>query len=101
MKHMKSDQVRQNWRDVLDYVRAGGTVIVEHYNRQVARIAPARPCAHGTEDAKWWAERPNWRAEHLLEIPPREAYVWCDKPGTVERDELYFCDEHAAERDAR
>lgn len=37
---MKSDQVRTNWRDVLDHVRSGGTVIVEHYNRPVARITP-------------------------------------------------------------
>jgi antitoxin (DNA-binding transcriptional repressor) of toxin-antitoxin stability system len=38
MKRMKSDQVRQNWRDVLDHVRTGGIVVVEHYNRAVARL---------------------------------------------------------------
>jgi antitoxin (DNA-binding transcriptional repressor) of toxin-antitoxin stability system len=39
-RRMKSDQVRTNWRDVLDHIRSGGTVIVEHYNRPIARIAP-------------------------------------------------------------
>lgn len=40
MKRMKSDQVRVGWRDVLDEVQAGETVIVERYNRPVARILP-------------------------------------------------------------
>lgn len=44
-RYMKSDQVRTNWRDVLDYVRGGGTVVVEHYNRPVAALVP------GTEPA--------------------------------------------------
>ena len=39
-KRMKSNEVRTGWRDVLDYVRTGGTVVVEHYNRPVARIVP-------------------------------------------------------------
>lgn len=39
-KHMKSREVRDNWRDVLDHVRSGGTVVVEHYNKPVARIVP-------------------------------------------------------------
>lgn len=39
-RRMKSDQVRTNWRDVLDYVRGGGTVIVEHYYKTVATLAP-------------------------------------------------------------
>lgn len=39
-KRMKSDQVRQNWRDVLEHVRTGGAVVVEHYNRTVARVIP-------------------------------------------------------------
>lgn len=40
IKRMKSDQVRRQWRDVLDYVRHGGTVVVEHYQRPVAIITP-------------------------------------------------------------
>jgi antitoxin (DNA-binding transcriptional repressor) of toxin-antitoxin stability system len=39
-KHMKSREVRDNWRDVLDLVRAGNEVVVEHYNKPVARIVP-------------------------------------------------------------
>lgn len=38
MKRMKSDQVNKNWADVLRYVRNGGTVIVEHYSRAIARL---------------------------------------------------------------
>lgn len=40
VKRMKSDQVRREFADVLQFVRTGGTVIVEHYNRPVATIAP-------------------------------------------------------------
>jgi antitoxin (DNA-binding transcriptional repressor) of toxin-antitoxin stability system len=40
VKRMKSAEVRQQWRDVLDHVRAGGTVVIEHYNKTVARIVP-------------------------------------------------------------
>lgn len=40
MKRMKSDEVRKNWADVLQHVRTGGEVIVEHYNRPIARIVP-------------------------------------------------------------
>lgn len=39
-KRMKSDQVRVNWAEVIQHVRQGGTVIVEHYNKPVARIVP-------------------------------------------------------------
>lgn len=39
-KHMKSREVRDNWRDVLDLVRAGNEIVVEHYNKPVARIVP-------------------------------------------------------------
>lgn len=37
---MKSREVRDNWRDVLDHVRAGNEVIVEHYKKPIARIVP-------------------------------------------------------------
>lgn len=39
-KHMKSDQVRREFADVLQFVRTGGTVIVEHYNKPIATITP-------------------------------------------------------------
>jgi antitoxin (DNA-binding transcriptional repressor) of toxin-antitoxin stability system len=39
-KRMKSDQVRTDWKNVLQYVRQGGTVIVEHYNEPIATITP-------------------------------------------------------------
>jgi antitoxin (DNA-binding transcriptional repressor) of toxin-antitoxin stability system len=42
-KHMKSDEVRKNWADVLLHVRTGGTVVVEHYTKPVADVVP-----HGT-----------------------------------------------------
>lgn len=35
-----SSEVRQNWRDVLAHVVAGGEVVVVHYNRPVAIISP-------------------------------------------------------------
>lgn len=37
----KSDQVRLHWREVLQFVRMDGTVVVEHYNQPVAVISPS------------------------------------------------------------
>lgn len=39
-KRMKSNEVRVDWAEVLQHVRQGGTVIVEHYNRPIATITP-------------------------------------------------------------
>lgn len=48
---MKSDEARRNWRDVLEYVRSGGTVIVEHYQRPVAAVVPLDDQHEGATDA--------------------------------------------------
>lgn len=37
---MKSADVRTGWREVLTFVEQGGTVVIEHYNRPVAKIEP-------------------------------------------------------------
>jgi antitoxin (DNA-binding transcriptional repressor) of toxin-antitoxin stability system len=47
-KRMKSDQVRREFADVLQFVRTGGTVVVEHYNKPVARIVP-----EPQDDLRW------------------------------------------------
>lgn len=39
-KRMKSDQINKNWANTLQYVRQGGTVIVEHYSNPIADIIP-------------------------------------------------------------
>lgn len=39
-KVMSSDEVRTCWRDVVDNVMAGGTVLVERYNKPVAVVIP-------------------------------------------------------------
>lgn len=39
-KRMKSREVRDNWRETLRHVEGGGTVVIEHYNRPIARIVP-------------------------------------------------------------
>ncbi len=39
-KRMSSDAVRQGWRDVVDGVMAGGTVLVERYSKPVAVVIP-------------------------------------------------------------
>jgi PHD/YefM family antitoxin component YafN of YafNO toxin-antitoxin module len=39
-KIMSSDAVRSGWRDVIDNVMAGGTVLVERYNKRVAVVIP-------------------------------------------------------------
>lgn len=39
-KIMSSDAVRSGWRDVVDNVMAGGTVLVERYNKPVAVVIP-------------------------------------------------------------
>jgi antitoxin (DNA-binding transcriptional repressor) of toxin-antitoxin stability system len=45
-KIMKSSEVRADWKDVLQYVRTGGTVRVEHYNQTVALITPPEPSSY-------------------------------------------------------
>ncbi|MCO6011722.1 hypothetical protein NE236_42930 [Actinoallomurus purpureus] len=40
---MKSAEARQQWRDVLELVRLGGRVVIEHYNRPVAIVLPYVP----------------------------------------------------------
>jgi prevent-host-death family protein len=40
VKRMSSDAVRSGWRDVVDNVMAGGTVLVERYNKPVAVVIP-------------------------------------------------------------
>lgn len=49
---MKSNEVRTNWRDVLDFVRAGGEIVVEHYNRTIARITPYEEPAMTAQDIR-------------------------------------------------
>lgn len=39
-KHMKSAAIRADWKNVLDAVQNGEEVVVELYNRPVARIIP-------------------------------------------------------------
>lgn len=39
-ERMKSDQVRLDWKNVLQRVRSGGTIEVEHYNQLIGRITP-------------------------------------------------------------
>jgi antitoxin (DNA-binding transcriptional repressor) of toxin-antitoxin stability system len=42
-KRMKSDQVRTGWRDALEYVKQGGRIVIEHYQRPVAMLVPYEP----------------------------------------------------------
>ncbi|MCP9947297.1 type II toxin-antitoxin system Phd/YefM family antitoxin [Actinomadura madurae] len=37
---MKSREARDNWRETLRHVENGGEVVIEHYNRPIARIVP-------------------------------------------------------------
>lgn len=39
-KRMKSREVRDNWREALRHVEDGGEIVIEHYNRPIARIVP-------------------------------------------------------------
>lgn len=41
-KRMKSSEIRADWAEVLQHVRQGGTVIVEHYNKPIADVVPHR-----------------------------------------------------------
>ncbi|HLS74094.1 MAG TPA: hypothetical protein VK046_10010 [Actinomycetaceae bacterium] len=60
MKRMKSSEVRENWRALLDDVEKGETIIIEHYNRPVARLVPYIDrtlytiAIQGTDDGKGW-----------------------------------------------
>ncbi|MGP4027297.1 type II toxin-antitoxin system Phd/YefM family antitoxin [Actinomadura sp. 3N407] len=54
-KRMKSREVRDNWRDVLDHVRAGNEVVIEHYNKPIARIVPIKEPAMSEHFTAWLA----------------------------------------------
>lgn len=41
-RRMKSAEVRAQWRDVLDLVRSGEEIVIEHYNKTIARIVPEK-----------------------------------------------------------
>ncbi len=40
IKVMSSDAARSGWRDVVDHVVAGGTVLVRRYKKPVAAVIP-------------------------------------------------------------
>jgi len=57
-KRMKSRDIRDNWRETLRHVENGGTVIVEHYNKPIARIVPIEePAVSATTDTARTAAR--------------------------------------------
>ncbi len=37
---MKSDEVRNSFRDVLDSVQAGSTIVIERYNKSIGVLLP-------------------------------------------------------------
>jgi len=49
-KRMKSREIRDNWRETLRHVENGGTVVIEHYNRPIARIVPIGEAIMDTQD---------------------------------------------------
>jgi len=60
-KRMKSNRVRTYWRDVLDHVRAGNEIVVEHYTKPVARIVPIEENAMTLR---------TYRQPHVDDLPP-------------------------------
>lgn len=58
-KRMKSREIRDNWRDVLDHVRAGNEVVVEHYNKPIARIIPIEEPAMTEHFTAWLTTDPS------------------------------------------
>jgi antitoxin (DNA-binding transcriptional repressor) of toxin-antitoxin stability system len=39
-KLMKSDDIRQDWREVLERLRRGETTVIEYYTKVIGRIVP-------------------------------------------------------------
>lgn len=42
-KTLPTEEVRRTFAEVLDFVRMGGTVVVQRYGKEVARIVPVTP----------------------------------------------------------
>lgn len=63
--HMKSNEIRQQWREVLADVQAGGTIVVEHYNRPIARITPMEPDMSAADTIETATESLAGIAEHI------------------------------------
>jgi prevent-host-death family protein len=41
-KHLKSADVRKDWKAVLASVEAGEEIVIERYNRPIAKLVPIR-----------------------------------------------------------
>lgn len=50
-RHIKSSDIRKDWKNVLDAVQNGEEIVVELYNRPVAKLVPIRDDER-TQDAK-------------------------------------------------
>jgi prevent-host-death family protein len=50
-KHMKSADVRKDWKAVLASVEAGEEIVIERYNQPVAKLVPIRDDER-TQDTK-------------------------------------------------
>lgn len=101
-KRMKSNEVRVNWRDVLEHVRMGGSVIVEHYNRPIAQITPYTPETPVTYTALIGTSDTVVRADHCDVQVTREvgigtADLWTDLPVRTDDDDKLAKVEAAAD----
>ena len=103
-KHMKSRDIRDNWRDVLDQVRAGTEIVVEHYNKPIARIVPIQEPAMTAitltreNVAAWLGEDHGLSEEGLSALVNRvtERTRWYDPASDRQRvrDDLWWWYQH-------
>lgn len=63
-KTMLSEDVRQNWRDTLDYVYAGGDVVIQRYSKPLAVLISYQDYVAITEELE--DLRAGRRADEIL-----------------------------------
>lgn len=66
-KRMKSAAIRADWKNVLDAVQNGEEIVVEQYNRPVARIIPYKETVMYTVEIQATDDGEIWQAVHSAE----------------------------------
>lgn len=56
IKTLSSDQARTQWREMLDAVMAGESIIIERYGKPVARLVPYQEAAEATQTSELMKE---------------------------------------------
>mgnify|MGYP003601128910 FL=1 len=82
-RHISSEKARANWREVLDAVAAGETVVIERYGQPVATLTPYQEAANVRREVR--ESQPVYDASALVQL---KAEIVADVLTAIEGREL-------------